>query len=81
MPQLILVDDDGRELFRGDVSVRNVEILARFVHRHMATFKGIAAIKRAIDEIGRAGEFVTLPSAPPAPRTRSRRRSFPGRGR
>ncbi len=62
MPSLVLEDDDGRELFRGAVSKENVEILARFVARHMDTFRGIAAFKRAIDEVVRAGEMVMVPA-------------------
>jgi len=69
MPALLLVDDDGRELFRGAVSSQNVEILAGFVARHMETFRGIAAFKRALDQLVAAGG----PPAVPAARPRRRR--------
>jgi hypothetical protein len=71
MPSLVLVDDDGRELFRGAVSQENVEIIAGFVARHMETFRGIAAFKQALNQLVDAGE---LRARPPAPRPRPRRR-------
>ena len=67
MPQLLLVDDDGRELFRGAVSRENVEILAKFLRRHLDTLRGIALIKRAFDRL-------TPALAAPAPPPRRRRR-------
>jgi hypothetical protein len=70
MPFLVLVDDDGRQLFRGAVSKENVEILARFVGRHMETFRGIAACKRILDQLVDAGELVPAPAPRPRPRRR-----------
>jgi len=52
MPRLILQDDDGRELFAGQVSQQNVEIVAGFLRRNMATLQSLAAFKKTLEGFG-----------------------------
>lgn len=52
MPRLVLLEDDGSELFSGAVSRENVEILGRFIKRNLPAFRAAAAYKRALDAAG-----------------------------
>lgn len=64
MPRLVLFDDNGRELFAGDISRQNVFLVARFIRKHMPTFRALAAMKqawvnvtgkgRALEDLGRS---------------------------
>lgn len=78
MPRLVLVDDDGREMFSGQVSRANVERTAAFLRKNMATIQMIARAKQAVttvvdafDQVGRLNSV--LVSAPRPPRRKARR--------
>jgi hypothetical protein len=76
VPRLVLVDDNGREMFSGQVSQANVARTAAFLRRHMKTFQAIAAAKNAMTAVVEGVEQLTgaLALAPPAPRGRRSRR-------
>lgn len=48
MPRLVLLDDDGRELFSGQVSRRNVTIVAGFLRENLHVLRSIVAVKQAM---------------------------------
>lgn len=86
MPRLLLLDDDGSQLFAGDVSRANVEIVARLLRRHMTTLRAAADVKRGVgdlvdgvgklaDQIGQVLDVVAGPAKRPRalPRRRARR--------
>ncbi len=71
MPRLIVEDDDGRELFAGQISQENLAAVARFLRRHHATLRTVATVKRSIDSVIEA--ISALPAIPP-PRSLPRRK-------
>lgn len=80
MPRLVLFDDDGRELFAGDVSRSNVEIIARFLRRNMPALRAAAIAKQAVTALlaplfapGVLRKPPPLRPAPAPPRRRVRR--------
>jgi hypothetical protein len=73
MPAVLIVDDDGREIFRGALSAENLDVVGAFFARHIDTFRGLAAFKRALDQ-AMAAHVAAVGPEPPAPRPRRRRR-------
>jgi hypothetical protein len=51
MPRLVLFDDNGRQIFAGDVSHANVETVARFLRSHMTTLRVAAEVNRGVGEL------------------------------
>jgi hypothetical protein len=80
VPRLVLYDDDGRELFAGDVSESNVQIVARFLRRNMGALHAAAAFKKSLEGLGELlGPLLDpkrrgAPPRKPAPRARGARR-------
>jgi hypothetical protein len=84
MPRLVLYDDDGSTLFAGDVSQKNVQIVARFLQRNMGALRVAAEVKRSFDQLLELGDVLAgkrrpasigQRAAPPAaPRGRGARR-------
>lgn len=77
MPRLVLEDDDGRVLFSGEVSRKNVEIVARFLRRNMPALQAAVAVKQVFSQISELLQAEPrLPSldAPARPRARGGRR-------
>lgn len=74
MPRLVLLEDDGRELFAGPVSRANVARVAAFLREHMGTLQALARARRAVSSVVDSVEQVTglLASAAPPPRRRRR---------
>jgi hypothetical protein len=62
VPRLVLLEDDGREVFSGDISRPNYEALLRLFHPHRAAIKTAAAVVRTVREL--------LAAVPPPPRPR-----------
>lgn len=79
MPRLVLLEDNGRELFRGEISRANVRRLALFLRRNMGVFRAAAATARAVRELlGEGGIAELAPrvtAAAPARRRRKEGRS------
>jgi hypothetical protein len=75
VPRLVLVDDDGREMFSGQVSRANVERTAAFLRRNLGSLQVIANARRAVslvvDGLGQLGAIALPP--PPPPKRRARR--------
>jgi hypothetical protein len=73
VPRLVLLEDDGREVFRGDISRPNYEAMLRLFAPHSQTLKRAAAAVRAVREL------IDAAAAPPrigsAPRTNARKRA------
>lgn len=66
MPRLVLLEDDGRELFSGKISRQNVEMLGAFIRRNMPALRAAASYKRAIDAAGELfGAFFGSPPQQP----------------
>lgn len=73
MPRLLLLDDDGSELFAGDVSRANVEIVARFLRRNMVALQAAALAKRVISAFADPLRKPPPLRPAPAPRRKVRR--------
>jgi hypothetical protein len=72
VPRLLLVDDDGREMFAGQVSRANVERVAQFLRANMGTLQLIARARTAVAQVFEVVDQVKE-LAPPSPRPRARR--------
>ncbi len=70
MPRLVLFEDDGREIFAGDVSDENVALVGRFLRRNAGAFRAAAAFKQALEA---AGDLLGLRPARSKPRALARR--------
>jgi hypothetical protein len=51
VPRLVLLEDDGREVFSGDISRANYEAMLRLFAPHAQTIKRAAAAVRAVREL------------------------------
>jgi hypothetical protein len=60
VPRLVLLEDDGREVFSGDISRANYEAMLRLFAPHRDTIKKAAAVVRTVREL--------LSAVPPPPR-------------
>lgn len=69
MPRLVLLEDDGREVFSGDISRANYQAMLRLFGPHAQTIKTAAAVVRTMRHL--------LSTPPPrigsAPRTNRKR--------
>ncbi len=63
MPRIVLVEDDGREVFSGDLSRANFELIAALIKRNGGVIRVAAAGLRLARDLG-------LLAPPPPPRGR-----------
>jgi hypothetical protein len=70
MPRLVLLDDDGRQLFSGDVSQANVSALMGFLRRNATALRAMAAVRAAWSSVFGQPELAA-PTRPPPTRRKA----------
>jgi hypothetical protein len=70
VPRLVLLEDDGRELFAGRVSRENVERVAGFLRTNMGTLKAISDARSAVAAFLEAMDPLARLLAPKPPKRR-----------
>jgi hypothetical protein len=73
VPRLVLLEDDGREVFRGEISRENFAVMIRVLAPHRKTLQKAATVVRAVREL-----FQVASQPPPrrvaaAPRSNAKR--------